>query len=202
MNDIATELKEVLGSTGGGYLRDEQVSVVMRAATQLIKLQRIVDSVQSKTALDIVADKMAAEDELARIVKIITNCRETAELQASPDGPSGDVTNLLAKLGNCERQAGYLQESVAEWSAAARGHCDTIEEKDKTIASLMAEIEILRPQAHPSFWAVQLLERDDVQGRKVLERMIAYYEENDGKADDFGRLFIVIDANIALGRES
>lgn len=50
-------------------------------------------------------------------------------------------------------------------------------------------------------WAKLLLERDSVQGRKVLERMIEFYEENDGKADDMGRLFIVIDAMQALGRE-
>jgi hypothetical protein len=55
--------------------------------------------------------------------------------------------------------------------------------------------------ACPANWAHLLLERDDVQGRKVLERMLAYYEEHDGKSDDFGRLFIVIDAAAALGQE-
>jgi hypothetical protein len=141
MSEISDQLEAVLGTTGGGYLRDEDVTVVMAAAAELRRLQRIVDGVHSKTALDIVAEKMTAEDELARIVKVITNCRETAELQASPDGPSGDVTNLLAKLSNCERQIGYVQESAAEWSAAARGHCDTIEERDKTIASLEEALE-------------------------------------------------------------
>lgn len=67
------------------------------------------------------------------------------------------------------------------------------------VENLIEKIEELRT-VH-SNWALMLLARDDVQGRKVLERMIAYYEQHDGKADDFGRLNIVIDASIALGRE-
>jgi len=193
MSEIAQKLDEILGTVGGGYLRDEQVMVINDAVMELIRLRRmvniaqqkvpaemldaeeraeraeaelldtnaevvrlrrIVENVQSRTALDIVAEKMAAEDELARVVAVIVKCRETAGLDASPDGPTGDVTNLLHR--------GDLSKTK---------------------------------------WARLLLERDDVQGRKVLERMLAYYEENDGKADDFGRLFIVIDASIALGRE-
>lgn len=53
----------------------------------------------------------------------------------------------------------------------------------------------------PADWAEMLLQRDDVQGRKVLERMIEYYNEHDAKADDFGRLRIVIDAERALGQQ-
>jgi chromosome segregation ATPase len=185
MSDIPDQLEAVLGTTGGGYLRDEDVTSVMAAVVELrrlrrmvniaqqkipaemldaeeraeraeaelldtnaevVRLRRIVENVQSKTALDIVAEKMAAEDELARIVKIITNCRETAELQASPDGPTGDVTNLLAKLSNCERQAGYLQESVAEWSAAAAGHVETIEVLNEELAASRETIATLREE--------------------------------------------------------
>jgi hypothetical protein len=47
-------------------------------------------------------------------------------------------------------------------------------------------------------WADDLLRRDNVQGRKTLERMVAFYEENDGRADDFGELWIVKDARSAL----
>jgi hypothetical protein len=49
-------------------------------------------------------------------------------------------------------------------------------------------------------WAGQLLKRDLVQGSLTLERMVAYYTEHDGKADDFGRLHIVVDATNALAR--
>jgi hypothetical protein len=74
-----------------------------------------------------------------------------------------------------------------------------------SVAEAEHVIEALRQagmlKGRPQDWARLLLARDDVQGRKVLERMLAYYEEHDGKADDFGRLFIVIDASIALGRE-
>jgi len=146
MSDIAQKLDEILGTVGGGYLRDEQVMVINDAVMELIRLQRIVASVQSKTALDIVAEKMMAEDELARVVAVIAKCRETAELQASPDGPTGDVTNLLAKLSNCERQAGYLQESVAEWSAAAAGHVETIEVLNEELAANRETIATLREE--------------------------------------------------------
>jgi hypothetical protein len=40
--------------------------------------------------------------------------------------------------------------------------------------------------------------RDNVQGRESLKRLVAFYEEHDGKADDFGRLNIVMDALLAL----
>jgi hypothetical protein len=78
---------------------------------------------------------------------------------------------------------------------------DAVSQLMAEVERLTSEIEILRPQANPAFWAVLLLERDDVQGRKVLERMIAYYAEHDGIADDMGRLRIVIDAVAALGQE-
>lgn len=47
-------------------------------------------------------------------------------------------------------------------------------------------------------WAKMLLARDKDHGPQVLERLIAYYEEHDGRADDFGRLWIVKDAQSAL----
>jgi hypothetical protein len=47
-------------------------------------------------------------------------------------------------------------------------------------------------------WATLLIERDDTEGPKVLRRMVEWYEEHDGRADDFGRLRIVIDAQRAL----
>lgn len=50
----------------------------------------------------------------------------------------------------------------------------------------------------PKDWARLLIMRDDVWGPKVLESMVKWFEENDGKADDFGRLFIVTDAQAAL----
>jgi hypothetical protein len=53
-------------------------------------------------------------------------------------------------------------------------------------------------ESNPADWARLLLERDDVQGRAALERMVAWYDEHDGRADDFGRLRIVIDAVRAL----
>lgn len=53
---------------------------------------------------------------------------------------------------------------------------------------------------YESLWAELLIERDEVQGPEVLRRMIKWYEENDGKADDFGSLFIVGDAQRALER--
>lgn len=56
-------------------------------------------------------------------------------------------------------------------------------------------------ECDPRMWAELLLERDNVQGRRTLERMVEFYEQNDGKADDFGRLFIVTDALRALGRD-
>lgn len=99
-------------------------------------------------------DVVSLNHEIGRLVSCIDKCRESAGLKPSPDGPTGDVTNLLHR-GDLAKQ----------------------------------------------YWARLLLERDDVQGRKVLERMVAYYEEHDGKADDFGRLFIVIDAQAALGND-
>ncbi len=47
-------------------------------------------------------------------------------------------------------------------------------------------------------WARMLIIRDDVWGPKVLECMVKWFEEHDGKADDFGRLLIVTDAQVAL----
>jgi hypothetical protein len=48
-------------------------------------------------------------------------------------------------------------------------------------------------------WARMLLARDAVQGREVLRRMVVeFYEEHDGKASDFGELWIVKDARAAL----
>jgi DNA helicase IV len=146
VNLIAQRLDEILGTTGGGYLRDEQVSVINDAVMELIRLQRVVDSVKSKTALDVVAEKMAAEDEAAKL--------------------------RVALLTGHKAEEAWIKKA------------DAAERK-----------------AHPANWAKLLLERDDVQGRKVLERMLAYYEEHDGKSDDFGRLFIVIDAAAALGQE-
>jgi hypothetical protein len=55
--------------------------------------------------------------------------------------------------------------------------------------------------SNPALWAKLLLERDALQGRQVLERMVAYYQEHDGNADDFGRLKIVADAENALEEE-
>ena len=52
---------------------------------------------------------------------------------------------------------------------------------------------------NPSWaWAHLLIQRDDVWGPKVLEMMIKWFEENDGKAFDHGRLTIVTDAQEAL----
>jgi hypothetical protein len=53
-------------------------------------------------------------------------------------------------------------------------------------------------------WARMLIARDGVQGPEALRRMIAWYEENDGKADDFGEFWIVKDARVALeeGRDA
>lgn len=47
-------------------------------------------------------------------------------------------------------------------------------------------------------WAFELIDRDDVWGRKMLQLIIDWFEENDGKADDFGEKFIVKDARHAL----
>lgn len=52
------------------------------------------------------------------------------------------------------------------------------------------------PEYEP--WAKMLIKRDGVQGRAALERMVKWYEEHDGKADDFGELIIVKDARAAL----
>jgi hypothetical protein len=57
------------------------------------------------------------------------------------------------------------------------------------------------PDDDASRWAELLVKRDGVQGAEVLRRMIAWYEEHDGKADDFGELFIVKDARRALTGE-
>jgi hypothetical protein len=103
---IAQKLDEILGTTGGGYLRDEQVTVINDAVMELIRLQRIVDGVTSKTALDIVVEKMKAEDALEQLVKVIAQCRESAGLQASPDGPSGDVRNLMFRGSVARKVAG------------------------------------------------------------------------------------------------
>jgi hypothetical protein len=56
----------------------------------------------------------------------------------------------------------------------------------------------MNPYWEDADWAKALLARDGVQGRQVLERMIEWYEQNDGKADDFGELWIVKDAREAL----
>ena len=159
---IADDLEAVLGTTGGGYLRDEDVTTVMAAVSELRRLRRMVNIAQEKTPgemLDAEDRAQRAEAELietnAEVVRLhdtIVNCRQSAGLKASPDGPTGDVTNLLH-----------------------RGDVTKMK------------------------WARLLLERDNVQGRKVLERMVAYYDEHDGKAADFGRLFIVTDAMAALG---
>jgi hypothetical protein len=47
-------------------------------------------------------------------------------------------------------------------------------------------------------WARMLIDRDKVQGPGVLRRMIAFYEEHDDRAWDFGELWIVKDARSAL----
>jgi hypothetical protein len=99
-----------------------------------------------------------------------------------------------------EQQIEELEQEIAGLNVALdtgrRVENEWIRQHDlakQEAAALRAE------QAHK--WARLLLERDNVQGRKVLERMIEYYEEHDGKADDFGRLFIVTDALAALGEE-
>jgi hypothetical protein len=51
---------------------------------------------------------------------------------------------------------------------------------------------------HPASWARLLIARDAVQGPIALKLIIDHYEQHDGKADDFGRLNIVIDAQDAL----
>lgn len=58
--------------------------------------------------------------------------------------------------------------------------------------------EALKPSYWASYWARSLIERDSFQGPLVLERMVKFYEENDGGAFDFGELFIVKDARAAL----
>jgi hypothetical protein len=55
---------------------------------------------------------------------------------------------------------------------------------------------------HPASWARLLIARDDVQGPNALKLIIDYYAEHDGRANDFGRLNIVIDAQDALDHAS
>lgn len=57
-------------------------------------------------------------------------------------------------------------------------------------------------QTEGATWAKLLLQRDGEQGRRVLERMVAWYNEHDGRADDFGEFFIVKDAKRALEASS
>jgi hypothetical protein len=75
------------------------------------------------------------------------------------------------------------------------------------IRGLRAQLELLDRTvvAHalaPDNWAMMLVQRDDVQGPEALRRMIEWYDEHDGKADDFGELLIVKDARRALDHAS
>jgi hypothetical protein len=48
----------------------------------------------------------AVDPEHARLLDVIDRCRESAGLQPSPDGPSGDVTNLLHRGDIARREIG------------------------------------------------------------------------------------------------
>jgi hypothetical protein len=56
----------------------------------LVRKQRIIDGVQSKTALDVVAEKMEAEDELRRLLRVMA-----AALERTQVDDSGEATMIL-----------------------------------------------------------------------------------------------------------
>jgi hypothetical protein len=67
------------------------------------------------------------------------------------------------------------------------------------LATIASDPDFVSPaETFPANWARLLIERDSVWGPKVLDCMVKWFEEHDGKADDFGRLYIVTDAQKAL----
>ena len=57
---------------------------------ELVRLRRIVEGVQSKTALDIVVEKMKAEDEVRRLLRVMA-----AALERTQVDDSGEATMIL-----------------------------------------------------------------------------------------------------------
>lgn len=64
---------------------------------------------------------------------------------------------------------------------------------------VLTEAEVLRHHSGID-WAEQLLKRDKRRGVMALCAVVKWFQDNDGKSDDFGRTFVESDATEALTR--
>lgn len=154
------------------------------------------------------SDELVTPPPLGRVPYLPTHCHDAAT--PCPEFcPAWQWTNYVIyhgdpfeELRELKRKMGYppieprpgktireeLQELTDELNAL----------EDQAIEMNRKALVVMEERATGVNWATELLNRDAVQGVATLQRLIVWYAEHDGKADDFGELFIVKDARAAL----
>lgn len=84
-------------------------------------------------------DKQKAEIE--RLRGVIDKCRESAGLQPSPDGPSGDVTNLLHRGDLAEAGVERLNRALDNMRAEYMGNLNEAEAKNVRLSKEIATLD-------------------------------------------------------------
>lgn len=80
-------------------LHDEEVerlrAEVLDNHAEIVRQRRIIEGVQSKTALDVVVEKMQAEDYARRLLLVMAAALERTQVADDPSGAADEATAIL-----------------------------------------------------------------------------------------------------------
>lgn len=121
-----------------------------------------------------------AEAEVKRLRECIDKCRKSAELEASPDGPSGDVTNLLHRGDLALRDYGDL--------------ADGIEAREDELVHLQRIVDSVQSKTALDVVTDKMAAEDEA--KRLRHVMAAALERT--QVDDCGEATMILEAEIKL----